>query len=374
MINKVSELNSKPHFHILDGLRGIAALVILIFHYLEFIYLGDYVKNPLGHGFLAVDFFFCLSGFVVAYAYDDRIGKIGVKGFFINRLIRLHPMVIFGTILGLIAYFSDPFIDTSSVSWLRTGFAILASITMIPAVTLPYRFGCILPLNGPAWSLFSEYFISIIYAYLIVRLGKRLIILILLLSAGTIIYSAYKFGWLSIGYDFHTFSGAFTRVIFSFTAGVAIFRFNLVIRNKGGFLLPLILLIGVFIFPHAPKDWIRESILVIIVFPLIVALGAGAKTSDRLNQFCKLIGDLSYPLYMTHFSTVFFYFNYLQSQPDMSVERKYLIGMTLVLINIIFAYVSMKLFDEPVRKWLTKLKRKHFSKRTKNEKVYNWST
>ena len=84
MVNKVSELDSKPHFHILDGLRGVAALVILVFHYLEFIYLGDYVNNPLGHGFLAVDFFFCLSGFVVAYAYDDRIGKIGVKGFFIK--------------------------------------------------------------------------------------------------------------------------------------------------------------------------------------------------------------------------------------------------------------------------------------------------
>lgn len=67
-------LKTKTHFEILDGLRGIAAVAVVIFHFMEFA-IPDYTKNFIAHGYLAVDFFFCLSGFVIAYAYDNRIKK-----------------------------------------------------------------------------------------------------------------------------------------------------------------------------------------------------------------------------------------------------------------------------------------------------------
>src|SRR6478735_706593 len=79
-------LNKKQHFEILDGLRGVAALAVVIFHFMEWVYT-DPSRNFIGHGFLAVDFFFCLSGFVIGYAYDNRIGKMGVGMFFKLRLI-----------------------------------------------------------------------------------------------------------------------------------------------------------------------------------------------------------------------------------------------------------------------------------------------
>ena len=79
-------LKTKQHFVILDGLRGIAALAVVIFHFMEWVY-PDSSKNFIGHGFLAVDFFFCLSGFVIRYAYDDRIGSMGVVEFFKSRQI-----------------------------------------------------------------------------------------------------------------------------------------------------------------------------------------------------------------------------------------------------------------------------------------------
>src|SRR3954469_22554885 len=101
-------LQPKRHFEILDGLRGIAALGIVIFHFMEWIF-SDSSKNFIGHGFLAVDFFFCLSGFVIGYAYDDRIRKMGVVEFFKSRLIRLHPLVILGSVLGLLTFLFDPF-------------------------------------------------------------------------------------------------------------------------------------------------------------------------------------------------------------------------------------------------------------------------
>src|ERR1700712_2643587 len=103
-----SMLETRQHFDILDGLRGVAALAVVTFHFMEWVYF-DYSKNFIGHGFLAVDFFFCLSGFVIGYAYDDRIARMGVVEFFKSRLIRLHPLVISGSILGLLAFLFDPF-------------------------------------------------------------------------------------------------------------------------------------------------------------------------------------------------------------------------------------------------------------------------
>src|SRR5215218_10369185 len=101
-------LNMKQHFEILDGLRGIAALAVVIFHFMEWVF-PDVSKNFIAHGFLAVDFFFCLSGFVIGYAYDDRIGQMGIWAFFKARLIRLQPLVILGSVLGLLAFLFDPF-------------------------------------------------------------------------------------------------------------------------------------------------------------------------------------------------------------------------------------------------------------------------
>lgn len=96
--------SSKKHFELLDGLRGIAALAVVIFHFME-MFITDFSKNFIAHGYLAVDFFFCLSGFVVAYAYDERIQQMSLKDFFRIRLIRLHPLVILGSIGFAIFYF-----------------------------------------------------------------------------------------------------------------------------------------------------------------------------------------------------------------------------------------------------------------------------
>ena len=79
-------MESKRHFAILDGLRGVAALAVVIFHFMEWVFT-DPSLNFIGHGFLAVDFFFCLSGFVIAYAYDHRIKNMGLGRFFRARLI-----------------------------------------------------------------------------------------------------------------------------------------------------------------------------------------------------------------------------------------------------------------------------------------------
>jgi peptidoglycan/LPS O-acetylase OafA/YrhL len=354
MLNAQQPTAKKEYYDVLDGLRGVAAIVILIFHYLEMTYPDDYVNNPLGHGFLAVDFFFCLSGFVIGFAYDSRIHTIGMKQFFINRLIRLHPMVVMGTWIGLIGYLSDPFVDkTEGFNGLFILLAALGSLFLIPTPFLPYRWNALFPYNSPSWSLFFEYLANLLYAVLLCRIGKRLLLFLAVISAGWLTFVSYRSGWLINGWDSLTWSDALPRVCFSFIAGLLIFRYKIIWKNKFGFILPLLLLMGVFLFPHHEKDWYTEAFLVIFIFPLIVSVGSGAQVKGWLRKFCLFIGRLSYPLYMSHITTVWIFGNYY-TKYNPAGAKLYLIVCGLIIFNLAFACFIMKFYDEPVRKWLTK--------------------
>src|SRR5215203_210548 len=148
-------LNTKQHFEILDGLRGIAALGIVIFHFMEWVF-ADISKNFIGHGFLAVDFFFCLSGFVIGYAYDDRIRKMGAGEFFKLRLIRLHPLVVLGSVLGLLGFLLDPFALPSAYDAGTIALLFLSSLFLIPVPMMEERAFNLFAFNAPSWSLFWE--------------------------------------------------------------------------------------------------------------------------------------------------------------------------------------------------------------------------
>jgi peptidoglycan/LPS O-acetylase OafA/YrhL len=349
----MSVIQQKKYYDVLDGLRGTAAIIILIFHYLEMTYPDDYENNPLGHGFLAVDFFFCLSGFVIGFSYDHRIRTIGIKQFFINRLIRLHPMVVMGTVIGFAGYIADPFVVKSEgFNWTLILVAVLGSMFLLPTPFLPYRWKALFPYNSPAWSLLVEYLANILYAVLLSRIGKRLLLLLGAGCAGWLTFTSYQAGWLINGWDAPTWSDALPRVCFSFIAGLILFRFRLSWKNKFGFILPLLLLIGVFMFPHVQNDWYIETFLVIFIFPLIIIIGSGTTIHGYMQKFCLFIGRLSYPLYMTHITTVWIFGNYYNKYNPAGIQL-YAIVTGLIIFNLIFAYLSMKYYDEPVRKWLT---------------------
>ena len=169
-------LASKPRYEILDGLRGVAAMIVVAFHLFE-----TYSKGPafqiLNHGYLAVDFFFVLSGFVIGYAYDDRWNKMSLKDFFKRRLVRLHPMVVMGMLVGaLFFYFGacSAFPAIGATPWWQVLLIFLLGCTLLPApMAWDIRgWGETYPLNGPAWSLFYEYIANILYALVIRRFPK----------------------------------------------------------------------------------------------------------------------------------------------------------------------------------------------------------
>ncbi|MCW3464505.1 acyltransferase family protein [Chitinophaga nivalis] len=345
-------LKTKQHFEILDGLRGIAALTVVVFHFMEMVYEPS--KNFVGHGFLAVDFFFCLSGFVIGYAYDQRMGQMGLTAFFKSRIIRLHPLVILGSVLGLLAFLFDPFGDQATLySGGKVLLLFLASALMIPFPVMPERSFNLFSLNAPAWSLFWEYVANIVYAFVLVKISRRWLVGLTICAAAILSAVAYRAGNVMGGWGKESFPDGGARIFYSFLAGLLIFRFNLIIKNKLGFVGLTVLLLMAFMMPYGAYNWLAELLVVLCYFPLLISLGAGAILTPGLKNICEFSGKISYPIYMTHYAVIWIFSNYYNSHhPNTTQLTVIIITGTLLLIG--FAYAAMIAFDIPVRKYLQK--------------------
>ncbi len=342
---------TKPHFILLDGLRGIAALAVVVFHYMEWIFT-DINKNFIGHGFLAVDFFFCLSGFVIGYAYDNRIRQIGAFAFFKARLIRLHPLIIIGSILGLLCFFLDPFAMPVAYGAGKIVLLFICSLLLIPLPIMEERAYNLFAFNAPAWSLFWEYIANIFYALVLYRISRRLLFLLTLLAAAGIFLVSYRAGNLLGGWSKDNFFDGGARVAFSFLAGLLLYRSHWLIKNKMGFWPIAVLLSLAFLMPGTNWNWLTEALVVVFYFPLLVSLGAGSILTHRREKLCTFLGDISYPLYMTHYAGIWIYGNYFtQYQP--STKTLTFIILCGIIFQLILAYLVMKYIDAPIRKYLT---------------------
>lgn len=345
-------LKTKRHFEILDGLRGIAALSVVTFHFMEMA-ISDYSKNFIGHGFLAVDFFFCLSGFVIGYAYDDRIGKIGVLEFLKSRLIRLHPLVILGSVLGLFAFLLDPFTTIQHAYTIgRVTLIFLASIFLIPFPAMTERSFNLFSFNAPAWSLFWEYVASIFYAIILCRLSRRSLLLFLTLAAAVLCVVGYHSGSLAGGWSGPTFWDGGARVAYSFMAGLLIYRFNWIIKTRLGFPSLSLLLLAAFMMPYFKWNVLAEALVILFYFPLLVSLGAGASLTKRSEPLCIFSGKISYPLYMTHYAAIWIFMNYYNTHKPGTQQLALIVTAGVILLTGI-AYVAMVVYDIPIRRYLT---------------------
>lgn len=354
-------LQTKQHFEILDGLRGIAALAVVTFHFMEWAYT-DSSKNFIGHGFLAVDFFFCLSGFVIGYAYDDRIAKIGLRNFLLARIIRLHPLVIAGSVLGLLAFLFDPFGGHPELySAGKIILTFFCSIFLIPLPVIADRGFNLFSFNAPSWSLFWEYIANIVYALVLYRIGRSLLLLLTILSAIAICFVSYRSGNLLGGWSGPTFWDGSARISYSFLAGLLIYRSNWIIKNRVGFIGLSILLFLAFIMPFSKWNWLTEPLVVLFYFPLLIALGAGAALTSGLKKFCLFLGNISYPLYMTHYAVLWMFGNYYTSHKPGTMQLTFIIIAGLILL-VGLAYLVMVIYDIPVRKYLNSKRNERIAK------------
>lgn len=364
--------DTKPHYELLDGLRGVAALFVIWYHIFEG-FATSPIDQRLNHGYLAVDFFFILSGFVIGYAYDDRWkGKMTTKNFFKRRLIRLQPMVVLGAVLGAITFCIQGCEkwDGTQVSLLMVLVALLLNLFLIPAIPgAPSEVrgnGEMYPLNGPSWSLFFEYIGNILYALFIRRLSiKALTLLVVAAGIGLASFAIFNFsgyGHLGVGWTLLDYNllGGFLRLLFSFSMGLLMSRVFKPVHIRGAFWicsLGLVLLLAV---PHLggmESPWINgifDSVCILFIFPALVYLGASGKTTDKASfKICKFLGDISYPVYIIHYPFMYLFYAWLWSE-QLTFSQTWPVALALFFGNILLAYLCLKLYDEPVRRWLSK--------------------
>ena len=365
---KSNSLVAKPHYPILDGLRGVAAVMVVSFHIFE-ANAASRFEQIINHGYLAVDFFFLLSGFVIGYAYDDRWNKMTVGEFFKRRLIRLQPMVVMGSIVGALCfYFQDsvlwPLIHTVPV-W-KMLLIMVIGFTLLPVpLSMDIRGWTEMhPLDGPAWSLFFEYIANILYALFVRKFSTTALAILVFIAGCALIHLTVTGpngdvigGWalepvqLRIG---------FTRLMYPFFAGLLLSRIAKLIYIKNAFLWCSLLIVIALALPrfggaeHLWMNGLYDSLSIIFIFPLIVFMGAsGEITGKYLTKICKFFGDISYPIYITHYPLIYIYTGWVYNN-KVPLKQAWPYGLLVLVSSIILAYACLKLYDEPIRRWLNK--------------------
>ncbi len=379
---------------LLDALRGVAAFFVLWFHVFE-AFCTSAIDQRFNHAYLAVDFFFILSGYVIGYAYDDRWGrsmaclgsaagglKASVGGgaaaggkvftmweFFKRRLRRLHPMVIVGAVLGVITFFIQGGVqwDGTKTALPMVAVAFVLTICMIPAIpgTGPEIRGNgeMFPLNGPTWSLFFEYIGNILYALVIHRLSTRVLAALVAVS-GTAL-AAFAMGNLSgsghigVGWSLldYNFLGGMLRMLFSYSAGLLISRVFTPCKIKGAFWICLLLLGIIFTMPHLGGKalWINglyDSICILVAFPVILCIGAsGVVESERVARIYKYMGDVSYPVYIIHYPFMYLFYAWVWKNGYTFAQSWYVAVVVLlwsIALGTLLAFLSNKRRDRMV--------------------------
>lgn len=363
----------KPHYELLDGLRGVAALMVIWYHVFE-AFATSPVDQKFNHGYLAVDFFFVLSGFVLGYAYDDR-WKRGLTsgGFMLRRIIRLQPMVIIGVLLGAVSFIVQGCEkwDGTSVSVTAVVLSLILGLFMLPSLpgTLPEVRGNgeMFPLNGPSWSLFFEYIGSILYAVILHRLSTRALRAVVIVSGICLAAAAVGnfsgayhlgVGWSAADYGI---LGGFLRLAFSFSIGLLMSRDFKPARIRGAFWICSAIIIGVACVPYVTPDgevsvWnaVFDSLCTLVIFPAVVYLGASGFTSDRTSgRICEFFGNISYPVYIIHYPMMYMFYAWVWAN-GYTFTQVWPVAVCIFFGAIFLAWFFLKFYDLPVRRRLHK--------------------
>jgi peptidoglycan/LPS O-acetylase OafA/YrhL len=287
----------------------------------------------------------------MGYAYDDRLEKMGLWRFLKARLIRLHPLVVLGTVLGLIAFYVNPFGITPGYGPGKVALMFAASLLLIPYGAMKQRSQNLFSLNAPAWSLFWEYVANVVFGIVLYRMKRGMLIALTVVAAVLLCWVGHRAGNLSGGWSARNFWDGGARVAFSFMAGLLVYRMGWRLRTRLGFGTLSLLLVLALVMPYAQGGWIREAAVIVVYFPLLLVLGAGATVSPKMERLCRFSGDLSYPLYMTHYSVIWIWGDFAEKHK--LATRGMAPEVTLGVITMVaFACLVMVAYDKPVRAYL----------------------
>jgi peptidoglycan/LPS O-acetylase OafA/YrhL len=321
------------HILTLDAIRGIAAISVLLIH---IGYVGG-DRSLARFGYLAVDLFFVMSGFVIGRAYEQKLlSGMSWRHFMLLRVARLYPSLFLGVVVGLVAYFVVPG-GTYRLGWYSIGHLFL-----VP--DLSAREG-IFPLNGVLWSLFFELAINAVHGLVVRRLTTVRLGVFVLAMGACWAYAAQSSGNWGGGWNQATFQGGFARVGWGYGAGLLLHRLTTG-RWKFPAIVPIALAATVLLWPGFGMLTARITASVFVLFPLIVALAVFSEVPPFGRGAARWLGAISYPLYAIHHPLLMI----VASRVD--VARAWvLVALAIIAVATVVEYA----YDAPVRQWLKRL-------------------
>lgn len=341
----------KQTFSILDGMRGIAAIYVLIIH------TGSYWGNlSFHHSYLAVDLFFVLSGFVIAHAYESKLdnGQLSIKNFIFIRLIRLYPMyflsVIFASTIFILHYLSGRHATLNNYHVIEL---ITLSFLFLPTY-LP-SFIYLFPLNIPYWSIFYELIINVAYVFTRKKLTNHILLALVLLLSCLLALMVYFRGDISAGLTWRltSIASALARSSFGIFLGIYLFRVNkqfLINITPPSWVIVLLTALTLMTPDLGAFNGLFDLFAVTIIFPVLVLVGLRSKHGPSTDLIFKKLGVVSYPMYLLHIPVSLIIYLYAG---DMVESYAPLSGAGLVIILIVLCLGVEKYLDAPVRRFLT---------------------
>lgn len=322
----------------LDGMRGVAALLVALFHFQQ--RLGA----PSIDGYLAVDLFFVLSGLVLTQIYEPRFARgLGPLRFTMQRFFRFYPLYALGFAAGALCLSVSPPPELTGLGMLAKAAALLFGGVMLPT---PFS-ASLYPLNGAAWSLFFELAVNLLFAALLWRLPRTALLVV---AAPALLYLCVVVRaplYLNIGWRWEDLSAGCARTLFSFTAGILIGRTLAGVERRGSnlaLILPLLASLPIVIPSTHPKGW--TLLAVAAFFPLVVALSATVEPPQFARRAMLGLGSISFPLYAIHWPLAALLAPLLRSMPVAQAVALFF-GICLCL-----AFLAQRLVDDPVQRWL----------------------
>ena len=338
---------SRHKYRTLDGIRGVAALMVVLRH------TGNYFGGiRFTESYLAVDLFFVLSGFVIAEAYNKRLTDGLTPGQFMRiRLIRLYPLYLLGSLLGVLYLLGIILAGNHPDTWTAFEIATNAAlaILMIPTPLTQMLY----PINAPSWSLLFELFSNALYAvfYPLLTIGRMFAVVTI--SAIALCICVYQIGNLDAGFYWKDIIVGIPRVLYSFGAGVLVHRYKKIhILHFPSWGLIFIVFVILCLAPSSQvRPWF-DIIAVIILFPAIVYLASATETKTYwLNNLYALLGATSYGIYVLHVPLSKLITIVLKKGIAFEVAQfAPYTGIVLLMFLVLFTWWVDNHFDQPIRR------------------------
>lgn len=342
-------------FETLDGVRGVAALAVVIFHAPTF-----FAPAGLPSAYLAVDLFFALSGFVIDFAYRARLDAgIGALAFMRLRIIRLYPLYLLGTLIGALSAIAALTLGGGLLSPAGLAGATLANLFLLPSPAVndaPHLF----PLNSPGWSLFFELVVNLLFVSIWRWLTLRTALLIAIGSGVALVGLSYAQGDMGIGDTWPTFGFGLLRATTSFFAGVAIHRLYAAhgARRRAPLtaaLFPLGLLPLFALAPEGSWKMAFDFAFIGLATPISIWICASATPGPRFGRAFRFLGNTSYAIYVLHYPLVELIrraLHILHREPQTMAP---LLGGIFLIALLFAAWAADEFFDSPARRLLNRL-------------------